>query len=1834
MAMNFPNLQNIFNSQINLLLSSTGLTTRCQFNFGINKKILCPNCIYDVNLKKSSNKYKAGGPVIFTAGKICPYCNGTGYYGEIHVEDAYLAVIWDYKKWMSPPTNLANPEGYVQTICSKLLLPQIKQCKDMTIVVNPGLANPVFSLYGEPNFAGLGDNNYIFCLWQKTGAQNVVKEILPAISPTPTPTIPVTRTPTNTATATPTNTATATPTNTATATPTNTATATPTNTFTPTTTRTQTRTSTLTPTSTATPTPTPSLNWFAPMSLNAWCNPENSGRYTNWQLPLNINDVESYTLEYYIQHCYNIGPNTVNFGETANWNSLTSGNVTTIGTNGGPGYYGTYDMNGNVHEWNDLNGSIGTQRGIRGGSWTKQSLLRPFSRALVGPNANNNAIGLRVASFNNPDNYDNFVLVKDSGNVANTDGYGGVSYNYYIGKYELTNNEYCQFLNAVAKTDTYRVFLTGMPGSINDPIRGISRSGVAGNYSYFVKPNMSNKPANYISWFGAARYCNWLHNNKPSGVQSINTTESGAYALNGTTSLIVPKSSGAKYYIPTENEWYKAAYYKGGSTNAGYWTFATQSNTFPAKICADTDGDALWCNASSSEVLGGSNVTVSGNGVSLTFDYISSSGAVLVNQLLNYDNPALPAEYLISNINKAFNIETTAAYSGNIRLCFTLPTNTPEFSFNRYRIIHNTTDITILSGEYAPNYATRTICGLTSSLSPFYLVPIADPVTPTPTPYITSTPTRTVTKTPTVTRTVTPTISETPTITPTISKTPTLTPTITETRTLTPTITKTRTPTRTVTKTPTATATVTPTISETPTLTPTISQTATITPTISETPTLTPTISETPTLTPTISTTPTTTPTISLTPSSTITRTPTPTPTIICSDPKGLINPYNLEAKCGLCPDGIEESPNATYVELNWFTGDIGSGSNRTGCTKSYEVQMRSLSPLSPNGGTQSIPSYVEYVDKQILPELTDNTIFYIGVDGDYAPYSFRIRALPVEALYQPYDDGRILNNAGDFVPQASIGPWIEFPSVFVKIENAKVTKYYGDGIFIGVKEKQSALVCCPEVTRTPTPTLTPTNTPTTTPTITPTITLTPSITPTISQTATITPTISLTPSITPTISKTSTRTPTISFTPTITKTSTLTPTVTPTISETPTLTPTISETPTLTPTISKTPTLTPTVSATPTTTPTPNATPTPTTTVTPSNIGSGSDESGSDESGSESGSDESGSGCSGECEDCMSISNTVETCCSFSGWLEEHKNEDKAINIGPVIGCGQFTNWSSDGDVILLSPAGTVEYFGSWMQYYMGEGDCKDFQIDMTIFVPSGLDLLEGSATLTHYIEDEYGTIIGSSIAPSSVIGVSGLGYVNTFYPSGNFSECEPFSVDVPYITITGDASEFINSIGGSNCLCSIGCNPCDARISDMTEAGCIEDDSQSGGGGTGGAGGGGTGGAGGIGGGFGGQGGGGDYGSGMGGGNLGTPVQCFQNPLAPGCQLPPANPGKPQIKQWKKPQHRINIKSQPQNSRTEEFIQGNEGCPGSAEIRVSAVLEGLIKNQKGEEDWRVTAGIININWYEIPDDGNGQPVDIGENNNFNAGAAKLLKRNIDGFIYDTNGNAITVGVTVRGPKLKLEHLKTTKHFKAVLTSRFVTDPVTSDTITVKIDPCPRKVITDMVFNDNGKIEVFTIELDSQNITNAGFKFGNTGDFSLSLIDCSDTNIIAQSFNILNQQINFINILTNVEIDIENKELKFSTIQLLRYNEIVNNDGFISLGVAYLSQDKSPQMFTASEPYNKMELTNLALLVIENNSQKLQLPENSSLILPVIEFKANINKVPTSKIIDTRESC
>ncbi len=166
------------------------------------------------------------------------------------------------------------------------------------------------------------------------------------------------------------------------------------------------------------------------------------------------------------------------------------------------------------------------------------------------------------------------VTVGDAGNIPNADGLGAVPYTYRIGTYEVSIGQYTEFLNAAAASDPYGLYNDMMARSAH--VAGIEQLGASGSYTYRVLGS-ALRPITYVSWWDAARFCNWLHNGQGSG-----STEEGAYRLKGAVEGIPPQASeAARFTIPTEHEWFKAAFYKGGSTHAGYWTYATQSDEVP-----------------------------------------------------------------------------------------------------------------------------------------------------------------------------------------------------------------------------------------------------------------------------------------------------------------------------------------------------------------------------------------------------------------------------------------------------------------------------------------------------------------------------------------------------------------------------------------------------------------------------------------------------------------------------------------------------------------------------------------------------------------------------------------------------------------------------------------------------------------------------------------------------------------------------------------------------------------------------------------------------------------------------------------------------------------------------------------------------------------------------------------------------------------------------------------------------------------------------------------------------------------------------------------------------
>lgn len=180
---------------------------------------------------------------------------------------------------------------------------------------------------------------------------------------------------------------------------------------------------------------------------------------------------------------------------------------------------------------------------------------------------------------------------------------GAVPYVFEMSRYEITNAQYVEFLNAVARFDpTATGALDYRPlykTKVNSDARGgITRTPATNTppYTYTVKAKMGNKPVNFVSFYDACRFCNWLHNGKPTGDQTNATTEDGAYDLTDpaiVASNNVTRKPGARFFIPNNNEWHKAAFYDPTIVGSHkYWRYPDRSNTLPTAALADSDGNA------------------------------------------------------------------------------------------------------------------------------------------------------------------------------------------------------------------------------------------------------------------------------------------------------------------------------------------------------------------------------------------------------------------------------------------------------------------------------------------------------------------------------------------------------------------------------------------------------------------------------------------------------------------------------------------------------------------------------------------------------------------------------------------------------------------------------------------------------------------------------------------------------------------------------------------------------------------------------------------------------------------------------------------------------------------------------------------------------------------------------------------------------------------------------------------------------------------------------------------------------------------------------------------
>ena len=167
-----------------------------------------------------------------------------------------------------------------------------------------------------------------------------------------------------------------------------------------------------------------------------------------------------------------------------------------------------------------------------------------------------------------------FVTIGNPGNAADTTGKpnpaGKVDYTYRMGTYEISE-DMIDKVNAQSSL------------TITHDNRG------------------DNKPATSISWYEAATFVNWLN---------VDAGGTPAYKFSGSTFEVwvagdtadydaanIYRSTRAKYFLPSVDEWYKAAYHDASAGIAGtYFNYPTGSDDIPDGIdfVGDTTFDAVF----------------------------------------------------------------------------------------------------------------------------------------------------------------------------------------------------------------------------------------------------------------------------------------------------------------------------------------------------------------------------------------------------------------------------------------------------------------------------------------------------------------------------------------------------------------------------------------------------------------------------------------------------------------------------------------------------------------------------------------------------------------------------------------------------------------------------------------------------------------------------------------------------------------------------------------------------------------------------------------------------------------------------------------------------------------------------------------------------------------------------------------------------------------------------------------------------------------------------------------------------------------------------------------
>ena len=193
-------------------------------------------------------------------------------------------------------------------------------------------------------------------------------------------------------------------------------------------------------------------------------------------------------------------------------------------------------------------------------------IVLPAHAALDYFGTTGNEFAIDFVTIGNPGNADD----AGAGGGSYSSPYGGVSYAYRMGTYEISQ----------------------------DAITKATASGLA---NVTAGAWTGNQPAANMTWYEAAAFVNWL--NTSTGHQAAYNLSQIPPDGSGNTWSMTLWSSGqawqtdgqnlyrhkdAYYFLPSEDEWYKAAFHKNDGVTANYWDYATASNTIPTAVGSGT----------------------------------------------------------------------------------------------------------------------------------------------------------------------------------------------------------------------------------------------------------------------------------------------------------------------------------------------------------------------------------------------------------------------------------------------------------------------------------------------------------------------------------------------------------------------------------------------------------------------------------------------------------------------------------------------------------------------------------------------------------------------------------------------------------------------------------------------------------------------------------------------------------------------------------------------------------------------------------------------------------------------------------------------------------------------------------------------------------------------------------------------------------------------------------------------------------------------------------------------------------------------------------------------